>query len=111
MGHPNNPLILYPPSHKKKTHNKPKHILYPPQTNVSQQPSYNTIAHTYNTHNNLELKYPTPTPLPLPNPIPPNPFLPGHKEYDLVEKPKNTPDIISLWDLLQASPHYHNVIL
>jgi hypothetical protein len=87
-------FILYPPSNKPQTQTKKKSTLEPPKNNVLKQSSYNTISHTYNTIKNPQQKQPTPTYLPLLNTILPRaPHFPSNsgKEYDLVEKLKNTP--------------------
>lgn len=112
-------LIIYPPSQKPQVPNEPVLILEPPKNNplldneiFSQQMGYNTVSHTYNTRNNRQQQT-TPISLPLPQPIFPSaPHLHSHsgKEYDLVEKLKNTPAKISLWDMIQASPNYHSML-
>lgn len=67
----------------------------------------NFISHSYRTRNN-----PQPTvliSLPPSQPmLPQAPRFPStFKEYDLVDQLRDTPTKISLWELLQTSPKYH----
>lgn len=70
----------------------------------SRQPSYNTIAHTYNTRNNKQVPdQQQQTSLPPSQPtLPKAPVLADKRlsDYDLIEQLKVTLAKISLWDLL-----------
>lgn len=95
-------LILYPPSHKKNKI-KIEFILQTLEKNA---------MHTYNTRNNPQLSQKT-TSLPLDNTVFPSaPCFPLNslKEYDLVEKLKNTLANISICDLIQNSHSYRGIL-
>jgi hypothetical protein len=68
------------------------------------------IAHTYHTRNNPQPNLVVPTSLPPSQLIlPPPPHLPS-MEYDMINQLRNTPTKISLWELLQTSPTYHEAL-
>ena len=68
------------------------------------------VLHAYRTRNNPQPTVPATLP-PTQPVLPQAPRLPSSfKEYDLVEQLRATPAKISLWELLQTSPTYHEAL-